>query len=934
MDIRTLAVLCAATMMGALTGCGGSGAPPDVDAPPGPLAAPPVLLSVNVVGAPDVQVSNFVLTGTTRISRTVFEYTYRADATNGDTIAVALTASLASSAVSTTVMDGALDFGNVSQGATKTSLDTFTIRQDRTVPFDGNALTWTAETAPASAAGLLLEEVLYAPAAGAAPFIDLVNAGIDSVPLQSLILKVDDIPIRLEDAATELTSGARLHILLDGQSRADGLTYHAAPEVVVTADAGTIALLDKFGEAIDQVAWGTAAGAVNVVASGILFDQVEAGTTIGRASGMTNARDRDAWVGYPPDQATPAAANPFPVVRGLHPLSGAILARAGTSLSWFPVPGAVRYRVQVAAEPGFSAPLLDVVVEDAEVDVAALAAGSYLWRVQSEFAGGGTAGFSEAYRIQLTDGTSALAALSSARVRIQAAMGGTAKPAAAMQTKLLPVPLIDQHKDTRMLLLEESHPNDDPFSLPQPDWDPALEHLWDGNHGRLREKDPADNANCLLASLAMMNHYFGGDLNQDRIGYEIHKDRQPGPEWDLNLAPVPPARVNAAYSFALGRLAPNWEPPGNPEGLWTVATSLIDLDIPVLAVRTTPPAHAFVIVGYDNVNGHRYLVVNDPWHARQIVYDVADPAVATWAYAAANGFFQGVRQEASVTTDSDGDGIVDFDETERFHTDPNLTDSDLDGVHDYYDIYASVFDPSKGYHYGPFGDRDDDGDSLPMERDRDSDAGGCEDGQEDKDGNGKYAGMGTTETWNFDTKDDSCLGLAGHLVYHDHQTGWITPDVWRSFADTTVISVRLAPDPGTPGDYIDDGSTFVFRGAHEAVYDLGQCAIWANSAANQAGDFTGPGAGLVQGSIVPDGSGRIGLHFVTGIDPQNTQGWGGGCGLPAASGQAGDSYSAEFRDECWGDPVPGAPPGHQTYNFSCQTTDWTASGSLTVVAPP
>ena len=56
---------------------------------------------------------------------------------------------------------------------------------------------------------------------------------------------------------------------------------------------------------------------------------------------------------------------------------------------------------------------------------------------------------------------------------------------------------------------------------------------WDKPHTPHRY-DPADNKNCGIAMIAMINNFYGGDLSQDRIGYEIFKDRKPGPEEDLN----------------------------------------------------------------------------------------------------------------------------------------------------------------------------------------------------------------------------------------------------------------------------------------------------------------------------------------------------------------------------------------------------------------
>ena len=54
---------------------------------------------------------------------------------------------------------------------------------------------------------------------------------------------------------------------------------------------------------------------------------------------------------------------------------------------------------------------------------------------------------------------------------------------------------------------------------------PTGPHAWDVDHGNLDQTDPADKANCALGSLAMINHFAGGDMSQDRMGYEILRFR-------------------------------------------------------------------------------------------------------------------------------------------------------------------------------------------------------------------------------------------------------------------------------------------------------------------------------------------------------------------------------------------------------------------------
>jgi hypothetical protein len=56
------------------------------------------------------------------------------------------------------------------------------------------------------------------------------------------------------------------------------------------------------------------------------------------------------------------------------------------------------------------------------------------------------------------------------------------------------------------------------------------------------------------------------------------------------------------------------------------------------------------------------------------------------------------NDESSIAIDTDGDGIMDFDELNRFHTDFKLPDTDGDGFSDKDDIRKYVFDSSGNYN--------------------------------------------------------------------------------------------------------------------------------------------------------------------------------------------------------------------------------------------
>ncbi len=111
--------------------------------------------------------------------------------------------------------------------------------------------------------------------------------------------------------------------------------------------------------------------------------------------------------------------------------------------------------------------------------------------------------------------------------------------------------------------------------------------------------------------------------------------------------------------------------------------------------------------------------------------------------------------EASLTQDTDNDGIVNFDETNRFKTLPNKTDTDSDCVLDKQDIRGYVFD-----NLGNYSPRraDWDFDGLRKELDRDNDGGGSIDGVEDANLNGKtvdrFGRRDGGETSNFFSRDD------------------------------------------------------------------------------------------------------------------------------------------------------------------------------------
>ena len=78
-----------------------------------------------------------------RISRTEFEYTYKASLTASDEAIQSATAKVTSTSANTQIIEGSLSFGTASANSTVESTDTFTLRQNRGVAFDPDALQWS-----------------------------------------------------------------------------------------------------------------------------------------------------------------------------------------------------------------------------------------------------------------------------------------------------------------------------------------------------------------------------------------------------------------------------------------------------------------------------------------------------------------------------------------------------------------------------------------------------------------------------------------------------------------------------------------------------------------------------------------------------------------------------------------------------------------------
>jgi len=114
------------------TGEGGSSSPGGSD---GGAALPAITLAPTAPGLAGVTVGTPALIDRRRVTRTVFEYTYAIAITNGGSQRwIDVVGTVRSATPTTAVIDGDVAFGEVAAGAVASSVDTFSIRQDRLVP--------------------------------------------------------------------------------------------------------------------------------------------------------------------------------------------------------------------------------------------------------------------------------------------------------------------------------------------------------------------------------------------------------------------------------------------------------------------------------------------------------------------------------------------------------------------------------------------------------------------------------------------------------------------------------------------------------------------------------------------------------------------------------------------------------------------------------
>lgn len=134
-----------------------------------PPATPAQTAPNNLPPVSSLLVTSYQLISERRISRTVFDVTYRLSVRNTGPALIVVSGRASSTSTAVTFQDNLVNFGDIASGTPANSTDTFTVRHDRTRTFNPNQLAWVFTAAPGDG---------VPPDPG--PANDVTVAGIDS----------------------------------------------------------------------------------------------------------------------------------------------------------------------------------------------------------------------------------------------------------------------------------------------------------------------------------------------------------------------------------------------------------------------------------------------------------------------------------------------------------------------------------------------------------------------------------------------------------------------------------------------------------------------------------------------------------------------------------------------------------------------------------
>lgn len=258
------------------------------------------------------------------------------------------------------------------------------------------------------------------------------------------------------------------------------------------------------------------------------------------------------------------------------------------------------------------------------------------------------------------------------------------------------------------------------------------DYSYKNNHFSAALRGPHDYNHCWLAAAHMINQYYGGDMTQDEIAFRLLTDG-PGtpPEGDFyHGKKLSVDKTLALFDVVNHGLFESRTIP--PDAAYYI--DLLDDETPIFLGQN---GHARIISGYRYIDKKLYLLhLNTDNEGRWAYYTVDQTPIGFQIAAAPVLAVGAVLSSGGLETDTDYDGLMDFDEDLRFTWLLSVYDDmDNDAVPDGIDVESYLYDQFGNWRQAAY---DLDGDNLRGEVDPDSDNGGVIDGYEDTNRNGRY----------------------------------------------------------------------------------------------------------------------------------------------------------------------------------------------------
>lgn len=505
-----------------------------------------------------------------------------------------------------------------------------------------------------------------------------------------LSIEVNGVPVVAANASVSRGSGKYSLIRFAGTS--GGLARKS--NIVQLGTAG-------MQQVLDEISWGTRPPVRGTGTEGNVPDgqsvpflltggssfgvlrQLVGGGSIGRhpANG--------GWVVFGPGETTPGRVNAVPKPVPYLPRPGAHIAEVvghELALSWTPDVGC-RYRLQIADDGAFVQCSVDTALRNSVFILDLRRVGPSLhWRIKAVMPDGVESGWSQPSELAVDSYTNT------------AEDGMVAM--ATTGTNPLGVPALASRKDTRLLCLDWRDPSDVdwPQSATCTPWNASCS--WKGPHtGPLNEHG---FMKCWATAGAMLNRYYGGDLTIDEMNLALKGGGAPVEDFQH------------AYDFGYGGglgviggddviefalLIADGTAHRKTSGAvnQTLVTQEIDAGRPLLWEAEN---HYSVVDGYRTQSGQFQIrVVNFDNNGTIAWRSLSSYKMYAWTTDSASGRSGDTR----IALDSDGDGICDYDEVERFGTNRYSSDSDGDGTPDIDEVARYTF-----YYWDTDGDNDGD----------------------------------------------------------------------------------------------------------------------------------------------------------------------------------------------------------------------------------